>query len=66
MKKEYAAKRYADESITLEKAAVEADVSVREMMDYLKQKKTVSQYDAEDLDEDMKNFYKRSGQKQTD
>ena len=58
-KKEYAAKRYADGSITLERAAMDACISVREMMDYLKQKKTVSQYDIEDLEEDMTNFYKR-------
>jgi len=58
-KKEYAAKRYADGSITLERAAVDADVSVREMMEYLKQNKTVAQYDREDLEEDMTNFYKR-------
>ena len=60
-KKEYAAKRYADGSITLERAAMDADISVREMMNYLKQKKTVSQYDREDLEEDMANFYKRLG-----
>ncbi len=65
-KKEYGAKRYADGSITLERAAMDAGVSVREMMDYLKQKKTLSQHDKEDLEEDMKNFYKRIGQKPTD
>jgi predicted HTH domain antitoxin len=65
-KKEYAAKRYADGSITLERAAMEADLSVREMMDYLKQNRTVSQYDREDLEEDMKNFYKRIGKEKTD
>jgi len=58
-KKEYAAKLYAEGSITLEKAAMDAGASVREMMEYLKQKKVPSQYDTEDLDEDMKNFYKR-------
>ncbi len=58
-KKEYAAKLYAEGSITLEKAALDAGVSVREMMEYLKHKKIPSQYDIEDLDEDMKNFYKR-------
>lgn len=35
-KKEYAGKLYAEETVTLERAAVEAGVSVREMMDYLK------------------------------
>jgi len=34
---------------------------VREMMEYMKQKKTPAQYDIEDLEEDMKNFYKRMG-----
>jgi len=58
-KKEYAAKLYAAGSITLEKAAMDADTSVREMMEYFKQKKIPAQYDIEDLDEDMKNFYKR-------
>ena len=43
----------------MEKAAIDAGVSVREMMEYLKQKKVPSQYNTEDLDEDMKNFYKR-------
>jgi predicted HTH domain antitoxin len=45
---------------------MDSGVSVREMMDYFKQKKTVSQYDREDLEEDMKNFYKRAGKKTTD
>jgi predicted HTH domain antitoxin len=58
-KKEYAAKLYAEGSITLEKAAMDTGTSVREMMEYLKQKKAPSQYNVEDLDEDMKNFYKR-------
>jgi len=58
-KKEYAARLYADGSITLERAAMEAGVSVREMMEYLKAKRVPAQYDVEDLEEDMKNFYKR-------
>lgn len=60
-KKEYAAKLYAEGTITLERAAMEADLSVREMMEYLKQRKVPAQYDAEDLEEDMRNFYKRIG-----
>jgi len=60
-KKEYAARLYAEGSITLERAAVDAGVSVREMMEYMKQKKIPAQYDIEDLEEDMKNFYKRMG-----
>jgi len=60
-KKEYAARLYAEGSITLERAAIDAGVSVREMMEYMKQKKIPAQYDIEDLEEDMKNFYKRMG-----
>lgn len=58
-KKEYAAKLYSEGRITLERAAMEAGISVREMMEYLKHKKIPAQYDLEDLEEDMKNFYKR-------
>lgn len=60
-KKDYAAKLYAEGKITLERAAMDAGVSVREIMDYLKQKKIPSQYDIEDLEQDMKRFYKRMG-----
>jgi len=60
-KKEYAARLYAEGSITLEKAAMDASISVREMMEWLKQRKIPVQYDLEDLEEDMKNFYKRAG-----
>jgi len=63
-KKEHAARLYAEGSLTLERAAMDADVSVREMMEYLKQRKIPAQYDIEDLEEDMKNFYKRMGQQQ--
>jgi len=60
-KKEYAAKLYAEGTVTLERAAIEAGLSVREMMEYLKQRRISAQYDAEDLEEDMRNFYKRIG-----
>lgn len=60
-KKEYAAKLYAEGTVTLERAAMEADLSVREMMEYLKQRKVPAQYDTEDLEEDMRNFYKKIG-----
>jgi len=58
-KKEYAAKLYSEGTITLERAAMEADVSVREMAEYFRQKKIPAQYDLEDLEEDMKNFYRK-------
>src|SRR3989304_2896328 len=58
-KKEYAARLYAEGRGTMERAAMECGVSVREMMEYLKARKIPAQYDLEDLEEDMKNFYKR-------
>ena len=61
-KKEYAAKLYSEGTITLERAAMEAGVSVREMMGYLKQRKVPAQYNLEDLEEDMKRFYERLAQ----
>jgi len=61
-KKEYAATLYAEGKLTLERAAMDSGVSVREMMEYLKARKIPAQYDLEDLEEDMKNFYKRAGQ----
>jgi len=60
-KKEHAASLYAEGRVTLQRAAVDSGVSVREMMDYLKARKIPAQYDVEDLEEDMKNFYKRIG-----
>lgn len=60
-KKEYAARLYAEGKVTLEKAALDSGTSVREMMEYLKARKIPAQYDLEDLEEDMRNFYKRTG-----
>jgi len=60
-KKEYAAKLYAEGRVSLERAAVDSGASVREMMEYLKARKIPAQYDVEDLEEDMKSFYKRVG-----
>lgn len=56
-KKEYAARLYSEGKITLERAAMEVGISVREMMNYLKQRKIPAQYELEDLEEDMKRFY---------
>ncbi len=55
------ARLYSENKITLERAAMEAGVSVREIMDFLKAKKIPAQYDLEDLEDDMKNFYRRIG-----
>jgi len=64
-KKEYAARLYAEGKLTLERAAMDSGVSVREMMEYLKTRKIPAQYDVDDLEEDMKNFYKRIGRLKT-
>src|SRR5574341_51402 len=58
-KKEYAAKLYGEGKVTLERAAMEADVSVREMMDYMRTKRVPGQYELRDLEEDMARFYER-------
>jgi len=58
-KKEYAARLYAERKMTLERAAMEADVSVREMMEYLVQKRVPGQYDLRELEEDMTRLYRR-------
>ncbi|MGQ9597231.1 MAG: UPF0175 family protein [Thermoproteota archaeon] len=58
-KKEYMAKLYSEGRVTLERAAMEAGISVREMAEYFRQRKVPAQYDLEDLEEDMKKFYKR-------
>jgi len=60
-KKEHAAMLYAQNKVTLERAAMEAGVSVREMIEYFRLRKIQTQYDLEDLEEDMKNFYRRIG-----
>ncbi len=56
-KKEYMAKQYSSGRLTLERAATEAGVSVREMMQYLRDNRIPGQYDLADLEEDMKSFY---------
>jgi len=60
-KKEYAARLYAEGTVSLERAAMDSGFSVREMMEYLKVRKVPAQYDVEDLEDDMKNFYRRIG-----
>jgi predicted HTH domain antitoxin len=40
---------------------MDSGASVREMMAYLKAKKIPAQYDVEDLEEDVRSFYKRVG-----
>ena len=47
--------------VSLERAAMDSGASVREMMEYLKARKIPAQHDVEDLEEDVKSFYKRVG-----
>ena len=58
-RKDYAARRYGERKLTLERTAMEAEVSVREMMEYLRQKKITGQYDLSELEEDMARVYKK-------
>lgn len=58
-KLEYAAKLYAGNRVTLARAAEQAGVSVREMMEYFRQKKVPMQYDLDDFEQDLKGIYAR-------
>lgn len=58
-KREYAARLYGERKMTLERAAAEAGVSVREMMEHVMQKKVPGQYNLRNLEDDMARFYKR-------
>ena len=58
-KKEHMAGLYAEGRVSLERAAMEAGISVRAMMEYFRQRKVPAQYDLDDLEEDMKYFYRR-------
>lgn len=60
-KLEHATGLYAENRITLARAAEEAGVSVREMMEYARQKKVPMQYDLEDFEQDLKGVYGRLG-----
>ncbi len=64
-KLEHAAKLYQENRATLAKAAEDAGVSVREMMDYIRQKKIPMQYDMEDFEHDLRVIYKRIGKRKT-
>jgi predicted HTH domain antitoxin len=59
----HAAELYRDNKVTMAKASEEAGVSLREMMEYLRQKKIPMQYDLEDFEHDLKVIYKHMGKK---
>jgi predicted HTH domain antitoxin len=52
-KREYYAREYGDGHMTLARAAREANVSLWEMMDYVRQRKIAVQYDLDDLRKDI-------------
>jgi len=60
---EHASKRYKENQTTLAKAAKDAGVSVREMMEYLRETKVPLQYDADDFQEDLKAIRSRPRKK---
>lgn len=60
-KLENAVNLYQKNRITLAKAAEEANVSVREMMVYLRQRKIAIQYEIDDFETDLKGVYARLG-----
>ena len=62
-KMEHATKLYRENRVTLGMAAEKDGVSVREMMEYLRQKKVPMQYDLEDFEEDLKGIYARLGKR---
>ncbi len=55
----YAARLYQDNRVTLWRAAEEAGVPVREMMEYFRQKRVPMQYDMEDFERDLRGIYAR-------
>lgn len=60
-KKEYYARQYGDGCMTLARSARDADVSLWEMMDYVRRRKIAAQYDLDDLRKDMAMAVQRSG-----
>lgn len=62
-KLEYATKLYSENRVTLARAAEESGVSVREMMEFCRQKKIPMQYDVEDFERDLTGIYARLGKR---
>ncbi len=52
---------YGDGKVTLARAARDAGVSLWEMMDYARSRKTPVQYDLEDLDRDLQTIHQKDG-----
>lgn len=62
-KLDHYSEEYGQNRMTLSRAAEEADVSIWEMMDYVRQRKIPAQYGLEDLEHDLKVIYKRAGKR---
>jgi len=60
-KREYYARQYGDGRMTLARAARDADVSLWEMMNYVRQRKLAAQYDLDDLRKDMATALQKAG-----
>ena len=58
-KLEHYARLYGDGKATLARAARDAGVSLWEMMDYARNRKTPVQYDLEDLERDLQTIHQR-------
>jgi predicted HTH domain antitoxin len=59
-KKEYYARQYGDGRLTLARAAGEANVSLWEMMDFVRRRKIAAQYDLDDLRKDTATALQRA------
>ena len=58
-KLDHYAKLYGEGKMTLARAAREADVSIWQMMDHVRQQKVVAQYDLDDLGRDVETIAAR-------
>lgn len=60
-KLEHYSRLYGDGKVTLARAARDAGVSLWEMMDYARSRKTPVQYDLEDLERDLQTIHQKDG-----
>ena len=60
-KLEHYSRLYGDGKVTLARAARDAGVSLWEMMDYARSRKTSVQYDLEDLERDLQTIHQKDG-----
>ena len=60
-KLEHYSRLYGDGKVTLARAARDAGVSLWEMMDYARTRKTPVQYDLEDFERDLQTIHQKDG-----